>query len=86
MKIALSKAPVSDEVKVTKAGLFTFFQEIRNLLLTKLSDCRNVSIMSKKRKNIICKDIGICIRAEGIVSYAHLHIGPSVPGFLRARR
>lgn len=86
MKMALSRAPVRDEVKGREAGLFTFFQEIRNLLLTKPSDCRNVTIMSEKGEDVVCENIGICVGSEGIVSYAPIHTVPSVPSSLRPCR
>jgi hypothetical protein len=40
-----------------------FFQKIRYLGLAQGSDGICIAIMAQKRKDIVCKDIGICVRA-----------------------
>lgn len=48
----------------------TFFEKIRNLLFAQPPDRLHVSIMAQKCKNIIGKDVCICIRAV-MLSYQY---------------
>lgn len=62
---------VSSKSKEAVDGqFFTFFQEIWNLLFTKCAHCRNVSIVSEKREDIVGEYICVCVGAGRCVSYA----------------